>query len=216
MALGQRLVAELDLVESPDTLARWMAQYVAELILSADSARPEDASDIRSRCASAILELWHHRASLPDQARPYRSLEPIISTLARLDPDQPSLFYRPSMWGELSQLKVEDDQLNSLLQLIVNVDQFARMVITDSFSIATQIAAHESEEWASLAQAADTNDLATEVVIRIMAASQTRESPAAQEREHLSKKIERLDTLISLATTHKEDLEKERSALDGL
>jgi hypothetical protein len=215
MALGQKLVAELKLVESPDTLARWMAHYVAELIHVADSAKPDDVSDVRSRCASAILELWDHRASLPDRTRPYESLESIILTLARLDPDQPSLFYRPSMWGELSQLKVEDDQLSSLLKLIVDVDKFARIVITDTLSVATEIAARESVEWASLAQAADTKDLATEVVIRIMAASQARESPAAQERERLSKKIEHLNALISLAASHKENLERERSALEG-
>jgi hypothetical protein len=216
MALGQKLVAELKLVESPDTLARWMAHYVAELIHTADSVPPDDATDARSRCSSAILELWDHRASLPDRARPYESLEPIVLTLARLDPDKPSLFYRPSMWGELSQLKIDDDKLSSLLKLIVDVDKFARMVITDTLSAATEIAARESGEWASLAQAAETKDLATEVVMRIIEASQARESPGAQERERLSRKIERLDALISLATAHKEDIERERSALEGL
>lgn len=49
--LGRKLVQELDLDPGVDTLGRWMAHYVAELIHYADNATPDGREQARSACA---------------------------------------------------------------------------------------------------------------------------------------------------------------------
>ena len=86
LSLGVKLVDELDLESSVDTLGRWMAHYVAELMDRADNAAPEERAALRKSCSDAILELWSHRAELPDGKRPFEDLEPIMRAIESLDP----------------------------------------------------------------------------------------------------------------------------------
>jgi hypothetical protein len=66
VALGDRIVRDLGLDESTDTLGRWMAHRVAELI---DTARKTRSVSTRNRAqASAtdlVLRLWEHRSHWP-------------------------------------------------------------------------------------------------------------------------------------------------------
>lgn len=57
-ALGEKLVAELKLVESTNTLARWMAHYVAELMVCTKHAPLSKRDEAQQSCARAILDLW--------------------------------------------------------------------------------------------------------------------------------------------------------------
>src|SRR5436190_24365351 len=72
LALGKKLVAELELDEPADTLSRWMAHYVAELMQAAEATDAEQRQEIKDRCYTAILELWQHRSELPGGKRPFR------------------------------------------------------------------------------------------------------------------------------------------------
>lgn len=85
LQLGKKIVDELGLDQSVDTLSRWMAHYIAELIHSAETADTEDRSEKLSRCASAILDLWEHRSELPNGKRPFEDVEPILRALQSLD-----------------------------------------------------------------------------------------------------------------------------------
>lgn len=76
LKLGKQLVAELGLDQSADTLGRWMTHYIAELIHSAEIANEKDRDEQRSKCASAILELWDHHAAIPNGKRPFQDYEP--------------------------------------------------------------------------------------------------------------------------------------------
>jgi hypothetical protein len=76
--LGERLVAQMGLETSTDTLARWMAHRVAELI-----GRPDEANDEAKREAtSLILRLWAKRSSWPHGWPPPKTAE----VLKRLEP----------------------------------------------------------------------------------------------------------------------------------
>lgn len=81
--MGDILVRELGLEESSDTLSRWMAHHISELIVA---ARENPAR--RDECAAAILELWSHRAVMPDGHRPFEDVEPIFRLLNRLSEDE--------------------------------------------------------------------------------------------------------------------------------
>lgn len=71
IALGNRIVEELKLQEGVDTLAKWMANHLAQLITQATVER--DAARRKKLCASccALIErLWKNRANLPGGAKP--------------------------------------------------------------------------------------------------------------------------------------------------
>src|SRR5438034_174203 len=81
LELGRRLVAELGLSDSTDTLGRWMAHHLAGLIDDAAKATQEDRPAKEGRIRDAILELWARRAEMPDGSRPFQELEPILRAL---------------------------------------------------------------------------------------------------------------------------------------
>jgi hypothetical protein len=54
LALGRHLVAELQLEQSVDTLGRWLAHHVAELIARAEAA--EDATGRASALTDAVVD----------------------------------------------------------------------------------------------------------------------------------------------------------------
>jgi len=98
LELGKRLVSQLDVAD--DFLASWMAHYIAQRIKDAEES-PEDAKAAAAdSCSKAILEIWEHRSSLPDQVRPMRDLEPALRTLASLDVAQTEYRYYPEVLRE--------------------------------------------------------------------------------------------------------------------
>jgi hypothetical protein len=90
LELGKRLVSQLDAAD--DFLASWMAHYIAQRINDAEKAPDEARAEATDSCAKAILEIWEHRSSLPNQVRPLRDLGPVLRTLASLDVDQTQYF----------------------------------------------------------------------------------------------------------------------------
>ncbi len=87
LALGCKLVEELGLEPSVDTLGRWMAHYVADLIATTKSTTGEEKGFTDKKCIEAILDLWKHRAQLPNGKRPHENLEPVVRAIESLDPD---------------------------------------------------------------------------------------------------------------------------------
>src|SRR4051812_2064411 len=64
LALGRKLVEELELGPGVDTLGRWMAHHVAELMLNAEhSADLDDRRANEDRAVDTILRIWDHRAT---------------------------------------------------------------------------------------------------------------------------------------------------------
>lgn len=102
--MGKRIVEELGPDQSVDTLPRWMAHYVAELIHSAETASGEDRQAKAAVCADAILSLWAHRVQFPKGMRPLEEIEPILRTLESLDlNNDPKRFYP-------SQIEIAEDE----------------------------------------------------------------------------------------------------------
>ncbi len=93
MSLGKLLVNELGLDPGTGTLQRWMAHYLAELIVLADSAGENEKPNAQKRCYETILELWEQRQILPDGSRPFENFEDIWKTLERLDSLNAHPFY---------------------------------------------------------------------------------------------------------------------------
>ncbi|WP_254330849.1 hypothetical protein [Paenibacillus sp. MZ03-122A] len=93
MNLGKALVKELNLDPGVDTTARWMAHYIAEQIEIAEHSSGIQKQEAEERCFETILKLWNHRSAFPRGSRPFESFEPILRTLARLDPENDRHFF---------------------------------------------------------------------------------------------------------------------------
>jgi len=103
LELGQHLVRELKLDDSVDTLGRWMAHYVAELISVAEKATSKkDRLAAQKRAMEAILRIWEHRESLPGYAYPLARYDEILSVLDHLRPDN-----NPFRFNQMRESKVE-------------------------------------------------------------------------------------------------------------
>ena len=87
MELGKHLVAELKLEEGRNTLAKWLAHHLAELI--ADTERSQDSKSQKAasdRAVETILKIWDHRNDLPGNANPLAPYRNILQVLSDLNP----------------------------------------------------------------------------------------------------------------------------------
>lgn len=149
IALGEKIVHELGIDDGVDTLARWMAHYIAEKMESAELAPECDRDQKQSACCQEILKLWSHRGSLPLRGRPLESFEPIFKALESLDPDRPALryFVDPSADSESEQTRF---WLDSSRQ----IDNAARLLIRHCLSNAAEEALNQESEWVEMARQA--------------------------------------------------------------
>lgn len=87
LRLGALIVHELDIDKGNDTLGRWMAHHLAELITEGKNADGDDGIEIRDRIVDLILRVWSHRRSFPRRKYPLSDLEELASLLWRLRPE---------------------------------------------------------------------------------------------------------------------------------
>ncbi len=96
LALGKKIVDELNLSDSVDTLGRWMAHYTAELIQQAElAATSEERTAAQQVCFETILKLWDHRETALHGAQPGASLKSAIAVLkAANGQEEENLYWR--------------------------------------------------------------------------------------------------------------------------
>ena len=87
LSLGAKIVRELELDESTNTLSRWMAHHLAETMKSAEVADEANKERLEEKAVSLILELWANRRVLPENAYPLAKLGEAIGVLNRLHSD---------------------------------------------------------------------------------------------------------------------------------
>jgi hypothetical protein len=207
VALGKKLVDELGLDQSVDTLGRWMAHHVAELIASAESANPADAMEARKKCFNAVLKLWAHRAELPGGRRPFEELEPIARTIASLDPDNDSLRHFGAVAHPASES--ESTEVDKWLELVRGLDYTAKLTIGYCLRAAAQAANDKSADWVALAEAAGVSDSTVEIVFRFVSRDGNDGEPDvdAPRRHDLQKRLDRLDGFLKIANIVRSDIE---------
>jgi hypothetical protein len=196
LELGKRLVSQLDAAD--DFLASWMAHYIAQRIKEAEES-PEDAKAAAiDSCAKAILELWEHRSSLPDQVRPLRDLEPVVRTLASLDVDQTQHRYYPEVLRE-AEMADADEGAQKWLKLARGVDYSARLLMQFALRSAAQNAASQAAPWVDLALHAGADE-GPRVVVRFILDDDEANSTETGEAS-LRDKVSRLESFASLANS---------------
>lgn len=166
LQLGKKIVDEMGLQRSVDTLGRWMAHYAAELIVEVDSAQGQTKVDAQKRAQEAILDLWQHRYELPDGLRPFQNHEAIAETLASLDltPEFPRYFDK-IIRSAASEYEPESRQW---LDIATDLDTAAKLLIRYCLSQAAEAAVVKGEEWVHLAEHAGLGGGIESVIIRFV------------------------------------------------
>lgn len=135
--LGEKLVQELELNAHVDTLARWMAHYIAELIEQVKNTTGEEQEKYQKECADIILKLWNHIDRVPNIDTPLRSFSTISNMLEKITSDNPYKYFHE---------KYEDND-NVYLLLAQRVDSLAKNIVRLSLGLAIGEATEIEKEW---------------------------------------------------------------------
>lgn len=201
--MGRKLVDELELEPSNDTLGRWMAHHISDLIRQAEVSVGEARQTVEKACFDAILTLWKHRAELPNGRRPFQEMEPVVRAIESLDPDDDTPRYfrtvRPPK-GE----GVEKSDAETWLDMVIGLDYSAKILISYCLAEAAREATDKSKEWVKLAEAAGEEDGVPEIVVRFVSTSADlhKEPDIRWElRRQIQDRLKRLEGFTRLAET---------------
>lgn len=87
--LGRKLVRELELENTCETLSKWMAHYLAEQMAEVESAKSRHQRDAaQNKCCELILKIWDKRSSLPGSAKPFGHIEEALKSLIAMQAEQ--------------------------------------------------------------------------------------------------------------------------------
>ena len=152
LKLGKRIVDELESEQRVDTLSRWMAHSIAELIHDAEASEAKDQPTRLVACSDAILDLWKHRHELPSGKRPFEDIEPIMRALESLDPDNKTPRVFCPEWTRVDE--EQEVEAANWLNLADSLDDSVRILIGYCLRSAVDAAADKSKEWVALAEKA--------------------------------------------------------------
>ncbi|MFO7853324.1 MAG: hypothetical protein R6X28_12840 [Bacteroidales bacterium] len=130
--LGRTIVKELKLDPGVDTLAKWIAHYVAEKIELTEKLTGDDKSTAEKECFEDILKLWQHRWSLPREKPFLKDFEPLFETLEKLNPNMETAFFLPpEIQFEFNSENNKEDtnEVESHFDTALRVDRLARSLI---------------------------------------------------------------------------------------
>jgi hypothetical protein len=135
--LGKKIVDELLLSEGVDTLSKWMAHYIAELIDKAKNAEGEEKEKYEKECFETILKLWGEIHKVSNVKAPLSRFENIYELCNEMM-SKYKYRYFPS--------KYENDT-SEFLVLAKVVDKLSKKIVQNAFSLAYQNASEEEREW---------------------------------------------------------------------
>lgn len=215
MALGKKLVTEQGFDGSVDTLGRWMAHHIAELIQEAESASDDDRPVKMANVREAVLALWSHRHVLPNGRSPFAGMEPIFNTLESLDPDTPNFRYFSTSSAPGTNDK-ESEEVQTYVEMAKIVDRASKVIVNFCIAEAAQRALDSSKEWVQLASKAEADEGFDIRLIRIIADRNDlikAPNPATKRRRILNDRKQKLEALLVGAS---EVLESIDAQLDEL
>jgi len=203
LKLGEKIVNELGLDQTVDTLGRWMAHYIAEKIGNVEVATGEDCAQKMSECSDAILRLWAHRSTLPNGKQPFEDFEPIFRALQSLDPDDTTPRYFRQARSATNE-NDEDAQTTQWLSLAAGIDYTARILIRYCLTAAAQSAVDKSREWVALVETIAKEDDIDIKIVRVIidnVDALNTEKLGDLKKEKIEDLLKRLDGFTHLAST---------------
>jgi hypothetical protein len=194
-----------------DTLACWMAHYIAELIQAAETATAEERPAKLKQCADGILDFWKYRFELPSGKRPFEDFETILKALESLDPSEDRRRYFRAARLEVD-VAEEHTATRKWLETADGLDYSARVLIRYCLARAAESVLDKSRERVALAEAAGIADPLEFPVIRFVAAESdllNAAEPDDTERKTIEDRIKRLETFTRMAADLAADLRRQ-------
>jgi len=130
--LGKRLVQELQLHDGVDTLGRWMAHYVAEVMHTAETTTGPQATQAKEACFQTILKLWEHLHQASGFPISLRSYERAVETLNLLHPPRSEHDQARHLQERDNATKPatkKEQRVNLLQDFILDLDWGTRLII---------------------------------------------------------------------------------------
>lgn len=146
-SLGKKIVEELNLSESCDTLARWLSHHVAELINSVETAVPAEQADKRTECREAILDLLSHIQVLPKPAQRLMSEIAITEALNRLSPKHVEVDGYFAQTAHAMAIPDVTEDIQNCLKAASLYDQLSRRFIRLCLSEAARLSLDQEADW---------------------------------------------------------------------
>ncbi|MCY9848515.1 AVAST type 3 anti-phage protein Avs3b [Pectobacterium aroidearum] len=212
------MVEELELNNSVDTLGRWMAHHIAELIYDAENTTNETMRIAKQfEIRDSVWAFWANRYELPFGNKPFKELEPILRALESLDPEnqQPRYFF-PNLG--LTNREKESTETQKWLKVAENIDSSSKILIDYCLSLAAENSIDKSQEWVELAQKAglDDIDLIEFRIFQLRGNPANTTHPSSSQRRVLEKRQKNLAAFLSLATQLDEQLKSQLEALPAI
>lgn len=213
IALGKLLATEMGLDQSTNTLARWMAHHVAEVIQVAESSVGSDKIDAEDRCRELILSLWKHISYFPGGDHPLGELKNLLATISALDPDNKTYFYSLEATSRPEKSELSEETLN-WLELARGIDFSARMLIGMCLKRAACDIAEEKHELLKLAEAFD-GEQSLNLIVKFVSEENSESTDVLKETERTERaraleiRVTRLKAIFELSQMMVEGLEGE-------
>jgi hypothetical protein len=208
--LGKKIAFELGPENEVDTLSRWMAHYIAELIKEVDNAVGDTKATKAKECVNTILDVWKVRHEWPNGKRPFENFEGIFRALQSLDPETKTPRYFRNAGSKPPGL---EGRLTQYLEFIAGLDYTARTLIDYALGEAAALSKWPIKEWVEAAKgdAAEGDDIdVVRWIIRISDLSDGKELRDSQ-REILETRLERLKAFCASTDVVIKDLEQKIS-----
>lgn len=130
--------------ENVDLISKWMANYIANKMKTAEQAVGEEKTEAEEKCFKAILALWDRREVWCGNRNPYGDLQPIINTINRLNPENKDYFY----WDNDNKYDDVSSEVQQVLDIIKSIDKASRVCLEYLFKYAMEITVNEDmKEW---------------------------------------------------------------------
>ncbi len=146
--LGKTIVEELKIEPGVDTLSRWMAHYVANLITKTQTASNDEKEEIEKECFEIILKIWEKRNTIPSGGRPFEEFQPIFDALEYLASESENSF-SSQLPAFLREDEVnENKEVYECLKEVVEVSNFTKRIQRFFLSEAYNYAKNEkTKKW---------------------------------------------------------------------
>jgi hypothetical protein len=141
--LGSKLVEELNMSDSNDTLSRWMAHYIAELINNAEKAEGEAKATLQQKCFDTIMKLWANRNATPNAIRPLAGLEDAILLLKKVAYEFDGHWHR-YYEGSDNYWKKFGAEVNDANREIIRLLVFLQSIDTDMVNVKKWVSDHSN------------------------------------------------------------------------
>ena len=209
--LGHLIIKQLGLEdENVDLISKWMANYIAQKMETAELAVGKEKEEAEENCFNAILALWDHREAWQGKGNPYEDLKPIINTISRLDPENRDYFY----WNENNEYDAISPEVQQVLDIIKSIDKAARVCLESLFKYALEITVDEEmKEWIRAADKLSNENAADASLLRCLMRGSDSDMVDSLEKEKLNKRILILEEFqeksMELLELYREELKKE-------